>query len=65
MQTNHHYENKGYFRPQYTLSAGAVEYTYWTSAEGWDFSPDKRSGYDTKQSGGKAPILDLTLENVE
>ena len=36
--------------------AGAAEYTDCTSAEGLD-SLGERSGYDTKQSDGEAPVM--------
>ena len=34
-------------------SAGAVEYTDCTSAEGYDPQPNECPGYDTKQSDGE------------
>ena len=38
----------------------AVEYTYCTLAEGYDLPPNNKcSGYDTKLSDGKAPVLEL------
>ena len=37
-------------------SAGAVEYTDWVSAEGYDLA-NECPGYDTKQSDGKVPAL--------
>ena len=40
-------------------SAGAVEYTDCTSAEGYD-TPNECPGYDTKQSDGEVPaVLEL------
>ena len=44
---------------QIAQSAGAVEYTDCTFAEGWD-TPQKCPGYDTKQSDGEAQaVLEL------
>ena len=37
-------------------SAGAVEYTDCTSAEGYD-PPNECPGYDTKQSDGEVPTV--------
>ena len=39
-----------------TQSAGAREYTDCISAVGLN-SPNEYSGYDTKQSDGKAPVM--------
>ena len=36
-------------------SAGAAEYTNYTSAEGYD--PNESPGYDTKQSDGEVPVM--------
>ena len=38
--------------------AGVVEYTDYTSAEG-ENPPNESPGYDTKQSDGEAPVLEL------
>ena len=37
-------------------SAGAVEYTDWTSAKGWD-THNECPVYDTKQSDGEVPLM--------
>ena len=38
-------------------SAGAVEYTDCTSAEGLDPPPNECPDYDTKQSDGEVPVM--------
>ena len=38
-------------------SAGVVEYTDCTSAEGPDPPPNECPGYDTKQSNGEVPVM--------
>ena len=44
----------------FAQSAGAVEYTDCTSAEGQDPTPNECPGYDTKQSDGEVPaVLEL------
>ena len=40
----------------FVQSAGAVEYTDFTSAEGWD-PPNECPGYDTKRSDGDVAIM--------
>ena len=46
-------------RIQYAQSAGAVEYTDWTSAEGYN-PRNECPGYDTKQSDGEVTaVLEL------
>ena len=42
-----------------TQLAGALEHTDCISAENWDVSHNKYTGYDTKQSDGEAPVLEL------
>ena len=37
-------------------SAGAVEYTDYTSTERWDY-PKEYPGYNTKQCHSKAPVI--------
>ena len=38
-------------------SAGAVEYTDCTFAEGQDPAPNECPGYDTRQSDGEVPVI--------
>ncbi len=45
-----------YYQPQIAQSAGAVEYTDRTSAEGRD-PPNECPRCDTKQSDGEAPVM--------
>ena len=40
-------------------SVGAVEYTNYISAERRRLLTNECPGYDTKQTDGKAPVLDL------
>ena len=48
------------FWTTFAQSAGAVEYTDCTSAEGWDPPPHECPAYDTKQSDGEVPaVLEL------
>ena len=44
-------------KPSIAQSAGAVEYTNCTSAEGKTPLSNKCSGYDTKQSDGEVPVI--------
>ena len=38
-------------------SAGAIEYTDCTSAEGYNPTPSESPGYDTKRSDGEVPVI--------
>ena len=38
---------------------GCIEYSNFISADGYDPSTNECSGYDTKQSDGKALVLEL------
>ena len=38
-------------------SAGAIEYTDYSSAKGWDPTSNECPGYDTKQSDSEVPVM--------